>query len=117
MDTLNKELILKVADEIEAMPHGKYGRKLEVIEPGFNMSQWRREGACGTICCIGGHVSPSGWYQGVAEAFNITEDDAHDLCFPSFRQYYDITPARAARVLRHLAHTGKVDWSVASEPA
>jgi len=105
---MNKERILKLADVIENAPHqpipprGTPKRKLA----GFNMSNWH----CGTVGCI------AGWAR---EIFGEGPYDALDLEFWQADALYvphgpthDIQPHHAAAVLRHLAETGKVDWTV-----
>lgn len=116
---MNKELILKVADEIEAMPHSNLQAKR--VRSGFNMSDWFERYPCGTVCCIGGHLTRrmSVDLDGVADRLGITRYQADTLCFAVGRKpgtaLSQIKPSQAAAVLRHLAETGNVDWSVVSE--
>lgn len=119
---MNTERILQVAAEIEAMPHAVEREDpdlefdLEFENAGFNMLTWNDAEPCGTVCCIGGHIAPTGndKLTQVAQQLGISIDTADLLCHPLL-PVYDwgrITPAQAARVLRHLAETGKVDWSI-----
>lgn len=96
----------------------------------FNMDEWitpmedvegRRAPKCGTAACIGGHAeilfNPSnigGFVDNAAELLGLDHDTADALFFPVYykRRWDRITRAKAARVLRHLAKTGNVDWSV-----
>ncbi|MCV0350234.1 MAG: hypothetical protein K5863_09165 [Nitratireductor sp.] len=64
---------------------------------------------------------PNGLYEGVAaEILDLDEDTALSLFEPMNTDFDDrtdvrwdtITPQQAAKVLRHLAKTGEVDWSI-----
>jgi hypothetical protein len=120
---MNVANILKVADAIE---------QHSIPDLGFNMAAWYgSEDAdlsghrCGTVACI------AGWTMAV-----LAPDKLHDdwgsampgallgLAFDQHRQLfipqgddchgaYDATPAVAAKLLRILAITGKVDWNAA----
>lgn len=123
---MNKERILHLADAIETGS--------EIL--GFNMNYEyatlddpscdKSDHGCGTVACI------LGWTVHLfckrptlcqlqdrhlaASLLAINEDKAYHLFYPSQRygvKYSEVTPQKAARVLRHLAETGKVDWSVA----
>lgn len=119
---MNTERILQVAAEIEAMPHAVVREDpdlefdLEFENAGFNMLMWNDAEPCGTVCCIGGHIAPTGGdrLKQVADQLGLTLDTADLLCYPILPtdDWGRITPAQAARVLRHLAETGKVDWSI-----
>lgn len=82
---------------------------------------------CKTAACIAGHVFLK--YHPESDPFNISSlsiakiaeedlgldvDTACNLFSPPGMDldYNVITPERAARVLRHLAATGVVDWSI-----
>lgn len=115
MPKLNKKYIRQVADEIEAMPHARIDG-FRPSKSGFNMSRWHdRSLDCGTVCCIGGHICPAGEYEDVAGKLGISKEAANNLCYPYVLgdDWSSIQPAVAARVLRNLADTGKVDWPAA----
>lgn len=123
---MNTENILRVADAIE---------QHSIPDMGFNMGTFRGEADsghpmsvdlsghnCGTVACIAGYaetlfVMDGGDladYGGSGTFFGISDDDQIALIMPRGwnldpRQY---TPQRAVSVLRHLAATGEVDWSV-----
>lgn len=132
---MNIENILKVADAIE---------KHEVPGLGFNMGEVVCEAdgfnpdfsgaGCGTVACIAGWAIAleSGAEDG-DQALNTYMDTgagiasaADWLGLPfskSDRLFFargadaslrDIKPEQAVAVLRHLAATGKVDWTVAA---
>lgn len=108
LGTLRVDRILMLADEIEHPNHGW----------GFDMSS-----PCGTVCCIGGHchlmfgeynAHTLNWTNNARKHIGLSLEDANALFMPhnwhSDKSLSD--RPRAARVLRHLAATGKVDWSV-----
>jgi hypothetical protein len=130
---VNRENILKVAQAIEdaARPEAE-------PEIGFNMTMYvdryavsgsdRTGHNCGTTACI------AGWAWHIAKgrvpdegSYYVREEGAEflglevgsrterDLFCPIDVPDHALTPARAAAVLRHLAETGKVDWSVGSK--
>lgn len=120
---MNKENILAVADAIE-------GHKIPGL--GFNMEAlveigWpdRSGENCTTVACIAGwavcvrHNLPADPYSfGVLddarEWLGLSWSKASSLFSPVGFDYFATTPAQAVRVLRHLAETGDVDWSVAN---
>jgi len=119
---MNIENILKVAAAIERAPHAVVDDSCvadNVTSPiaSFNMKVWR----CNTVGCIGGWAvqlllgGPFSDTDRVADLFDIRVEDAYDLCYPSGVNYQAVTPAEAAQVLRHLAATGLVDWSILEE--
>ncbi len=120
---MNVERIRELADVIEKQPHTSY-----LADHGFNMETLAHK--CGTPCCI------AGWAEHLAG--NDPDDDACldqsaewlgikylnegiELFFPGDTYGSDrwdrITPAHAAAVLRNLADTGHVDWSIAAPEA
>jgi hypothetical protein len=119
---MNTDRIRHLADVIEAQPHTTLA-----AESGFNMNNWTH--TCGTPACICGwtnyvrtgddegflgDVSAAAHYLGIsgrqAEELFSPEETGEDG--DNFLSWSDITPAHAAAVLRHLAETGRVDWSV-----
>jgi hypothetical protein len=94
---------------------------------------WANGHKCGTAGCIAGcAVAMQYPYREITESAHIAEeaeeileltcDQAIELFMPSSTSViysgpgpYDITPQQAARVLRHLAATGEVDWNKAFE--
>jgi hypothetical protein len=116
---MNRERILELADRIEAAPH-----KLRYDEDAgcsrkptsFNMRIWH----CGTVACIGGWAEAL--YKEPADfALGLGGQTMTALFFPESEfipehqriQHKDVTPQIAARCLRNLAKTGKVDWKKA----
>lgn len=118
---MNTDRIRQLADIIERQPHTPI-----TAESGFNMDNWTHD--CGTPACI------CGWANSVQNELNGTEhrigspmharnwlglttEQGEDLFRPfgiDNLLWDSITPTHAAAVLRHLADTGKVDWSVGS---
>lgn len=117
---MNAERILKLADVIEAAPKQGIptsGARKPITA--FNMGSWH----CGTVGCIAGwaHQTFGDGNYGVnicraaEEHLDLNEHDAGELFIPATdNSLDDIVPSQAAKVLRHLAATGKVDWSVAA---
>lgn len=101
--------ILALADMIEHSDH-------------FDMRKWPEDLDCKTPCCIGGHCQLMfGERQGrrndmeVGEVLGLNREQTALLFFPELRdgpRYETINKEYAVRVLRHLAATGKIDWSV-----
>jgi len=123
---MNVENILRVADAIE---------QHSIPDLGFNMARWYGDGEfdrsgheCETVACIGG------WAMHLLSDRNVGAHDFDDVdhaarllginratstdlfyalgCLTSFDE---ITPSHAVAVLRHLAKTGEVDWSISPE--
>lgn len=131
---MNKDNILAVADAIE---------NHTIPDLGFNMSNWfsptsqdRRDNSghgCGTVACVAGWsaVLATGrqpdnnrWYYGKDHAEKVAKEylglswpDSSRLFEPEedVYEWRDIPPARAVAVLRHLAATGEIDWTVPFE--
>lgn len=123
---VNKANVLRVADAIE---------KGELVKRGigFNMAAWNNDAEihglrdlsghrCGTVACIGGHAAilfPEGHPN---ETLGLSLSEGKELFYAwSYREWYDvklrnITIRHAVAVLRHLAETGEVDWSVKPQP-
>jgi hypothetical protein len=108
--------VLELAAHIEAAPHRKdrdirFGTTGDRLQPThFNMRHWH----CGTCACIGGHAEAM---FGHPDALELDSDQEDELFYPSNPplKYDEIQPADAAKVLRHLAETGEVDWSIIVE--
>ena len=116
---MNKENILKLADAIGAQEDTYVEAK-----SGFCMREYFHDN-CMTPCCIYGWADylaakedndvyewmgiDSTWpYLG--DLFKPTHTDAHYMDLPGDSGY--ITAKHAARTLRHLAETGKVNWKI-----
>lgn len=126
---MNKENVLAVAAAIEGHT---------IPDLGFNMGNWvakesstrpdRSGHSCGTVACIAGWTKrirtqiPVGinedFYWGPeAKWLGLDVDEGEELFFGddwTCAHLNDVTPSEAVAVLRHLAETGEVDWSVAS---
>ena len=128
---MNVENILKVADAIE---------QHSIPDLGFNLGWWLCDGeedrsghGCRTTACIAGWAIAVRDGGGMPEQRPLNFDwlneagDFMGLPNESDRSGYDPiradlmlsieehrTPSEAAAVLRHLAATGEVDWSIAS---
>lgn len=88
----------------------------------FDMADWIEHRDCGTTACIAGHAALLAdpdvrWpeVEGTAEAWlGVDRVQSMELFTPlPVDPWSKITASMAARVVRHLAKTGKVDWSVA----
>lgn len=76
---------------------------------------------CDTVACMGGHCNIL-WgngslqdEQGAAASLGLDYADANRLFYPNtvrLGKWDDITPKKAARVLRHLVKTGEIDWTL-----
>ena len=122
---MNVENILKVADAIEIRA---------VPGLGFNMSSFYADGLpdmsahyCGTTACIAGWAvaimkgdasgawgtpdSVIGNWLGIDSSRTDQLFYALDHEAPEFA-FERVTPKQAVSVLRHLAATGEVDWSI-----
>jgi hypothetical protein len=120
---MNKERILQLADHLDNLPP---------TEPGFYMGSWFQpvdenldgdsteviRNECGTAACIAGHalryfedVPVKFSYPALAagEILDLTYGQGDDL-FTPFNHMNETDPHKAARVLRHLAATGEVEW-------
>ena len=136
--TLNVERLNELADYIDGTKHIQFDtafnqavckRTPRKPQKWFNMSAWfqvvrrkNRAGVyqeCGTTGCIAGWARQL-YAGGKGDAFNtakdllgLTWDQADDLFYTrGIRRKSLVSPHRAAKVLRRLAKTGKVDWSI-----
>jgi hypothetical protein len=128
---MTKDNVLAVADAIEAQRFPRLGFNMRWL---FLKREPRRPDEidmsghdCGTVACIAGWAlavkkgsQPRNAKKAEGEALITAEEylglnqyEAHALFFPPERHERDITPSEAVAVLRHLAETGEVDWSVA----
>ena len=136
---LNTAFITELAERLEKLQAGDTTQTHEV---GFNMGSWftiwdyqddakkadKSGHACGTTACIAGHVvtlhnaktgvplsrSPDSVSTKAQEVLGLTSSQAYVLFHgsPMDTELRDTTPGQAAKVLRHLAATGYVDWTV-----
>ena len=128
---MNKHDLLILADHLE----------LNIPSRLFNMDSWGNDPYepiedhkdCGTPACIGGHArilfniipnEEDGLVVALANYFDLSLSVGHGL-FLSYREscrgvtpfgYRDISPAEAAKIIRHLVATGEVKWSLLKEP-
>ena len=112
---MNSERILELADIIEAQPDVPAG-----ASAGFNMQLVHHP--CGTPSCIEGWLGMQEWATcSMGQDLGVTPAQARDIMLPKFEgahfiaepdQEGYITAKRAAAMLRNLARTGEVDWSV-----
>lgn len=119
---MNKDNILKVADAIE---------QHSIPDLGFNMdffSSPRSHGSaikadhsghdCGTVACIAGWAVQVGdlprTFAAARQYLGIDDDLGDDLFYGDSDDLVlaDIAVPQAVAVLRYLAETGEVDWSV-----
>lgn len=113
---MNHEAIIELANALEqGLPNVR-----------FDLFDWLELRSCGTQACIAGHAvilrkglayaSKMNAHRIALEAEEILGLDrgkANDLFTPAPGEGYLNDPRRAARVLRHLAETGDVDWNIA----
>ena len=117
---MNVDRIRKLADLIEGMQHIGDG----AADKMFSMPVWADRHDCGTAACIVGWAAlsagrPAWGLSALAvqctacEWLGLDTDRAEDLAYAHGfdGDLEDITPARAARTLRHLADTGEVKWT------
>lgn len=94
----------------------------------FDIGRWRSKEGCGVVACVAGHAAILGAYprrtrnwvtqEDAAKWLELTPVESEELFVPddiltdSVRRR-SLTGPEAARVVRHLARTGEVDWSVA----
>jgi hypothetical protein len=131
---MNKDNILAVADAIEKHSIAGLGFNMNYcVSPADFMTDHTGQ-HCGTVACIAGwsRAIRQGSVPEVArtlplfepepeiEWLGLSEDDAEELFYPDryatdeVLDLGDVTTAQAVAVLRHLAETGEVDWSIAS---
>jgi hypothetical protein len=126
---MNRDKVLMVADAIENATLAKD------IGVGFNMRDFydlrarcdQTGHSCGTTACTAGwawlmfkdkdsidHTLPDEIELQAAELLGLTEAEADNLFFgvDCGKRLTDITTGDAIKVLRHLADTGEVDWTI-----
>lgn len=138
---MNTEAILDLAEFIERLTlltqtdvEDADMRSYTNVPPGrwFRMDVWltqtQHEFDCGTIGCIAGWAA---WHwdmavkkdqdrfmindRSVGRVMGLSQDQTTQLFLPPSLHgigYKNVTPYMAGKVLRHLADTGVVDWSV-----
>lgn len=121
IDELNVPAVRMLADIVENQKHGN-----GIDDTGFNMSRYNN--SCGSPACIAGWAV---WMEyGSDEDYNVTVDDVAEeagkilgIHEPSDQMHLflghefigdlpKITPKDAAKVLRHLADTKEIDWTI-----
>lgn len=140
---MNKDNVLAVADAIEKHSIPDLGFNMSVfIQPTIIARCVDQSGhSCGTVACVAGTIramrtgqitfisaGEMDWTEEVAW-LDLAGDVAEELFFAEgyLGQLYDeaddtdgvigledFTAAQAVAVLRHLAETGEVDWSIAA---
>lgn len=123
---MNVERLTALAEWLEA------GGKPNGVKATFRMSTWFTPHAfdCGTACCIAGsavlkfgtadecsklyngRLSPNWIPNAAKEVLGLDAVQATRLFVPSFLDLGKIDAAWAARTIRHLIDTGKVDWAI-----
>lgn len=120
---MNKRKVLKLANFIERQGFKTLGFNMDVFYDTVEYNEDFSGHGCGTVACV------AGWCvameHGLKE-FNtstdkhMADDKARDMLGLTDTQaddlFYELdqgkTDKDAAKVLRHLAETGKVDWSI-----
>lgn len=109
---MNHENILTLAAHLEKLPSQE-----------FDMSNWGLERDCGFVGCLAGHAcilfrnklpaTGPGIRTRAETLLGLTPETSLELFVPSPSSGgMQASPSEAARVLRHLAGTGIVDWSI-----
>lgn len=135
---VNRENVLKVADAIEKHSIEWLGFNMDEWAAEAGKSYPDRLDSCSTVACLAGwtyvvrypSTTPEqllrlsdDFYSGKqrtvltrAETFlELTDRESDDLFRPSGAGAWNkIEPSKAVAVLRHLAETGVIDWSISS---
>ena len=128
MNETQRQRILILADTIDKCEHmtiQEYSRILKrTSKYSFTMQRSYYGGNCKTPACI------AGWYNSLfpdiemIKGLGLKDGQYADIYAPNDRYaWWDarpgtprhIKPKRAAMMLRHLAETGRVDWSVGAD--
>lgn len=127
---LNVERLSELADWLEAgAPHKHITFKMNhFIDPKLidSTKPCTKDNICGTACCIAGaatmfyhpevfHVYTDvvmdvNYHDLAREALGLNDDQARQLFYANLSDLDYITPEWAAKVIRNLIKTGKVDW-------
>ena len=132
--SVNTEAVLELAEFIEGLEHLNRSavediaqRTYSEVPPGrwFRLDIWmastKYQFDCGTVGCISGWAV---WHwnlqlftasREVGRLLGLTDVQSKALFTPSRTYgvgYRHVTPVMAGAVLRHLAETGQVDWSI-----
>lgn len=131
---MNKQKILDLADYIESTEHSADNDGLEDVDVAFNMSDFAKEGSCGTVGCIAGHaliffkgLSPRELREyddsrdiaaGASEILDLSGSEENHLFDPEWSMGCVnnlITPKQAAHALRYFAsgETPREAWTEA----
>lgn len=130
---MNTENIIKVADAIEqhSIPDLGFNMRALIDEADSINVPNHFEEPCGTVACIAGwaYVLAGGsvktrdpvkvWETATDWIGFETGGEARDLFAPHehLGRFTRLTPTQAVAVLRHLAATGEVDWSIGAPEA
>lgn len=135
---LKQDKLLELADFIEKMPQGKYGVKsgFEMRTWSLDWCLNGRREDCGTVSCIGGSAQLLWRLEDQVDVYTTLSDDPEMLVmfdedtaeedlvehvdyntldalfYPGYEPAWNATPHEAARVIRYLVETGKVDWTI-----
>jgi len=127
---MNKENVLKVADAIEqhSIPELGFNMNYGLVSRSDNIKDLSGYN-CDTVACIAGWCNmltkPDARFSdfdAAREFLGLDPKAASELFYASSQWEFEggdhtylerITPSKAAVVLRHLAETGEVNWSVA----
>lgn len=122
---VNVENILKVAEYLDDLP--------DPSQFSMNYYQWfncsilaQNGHACGAPACIAGYAcyvhNREAFFEeahsNACELFGLSFGDGNELFTPTDHngrarlRHYEINNKQAAQLLRHLATTGSVDWSI-----
>lgn len=123
---MNVDKLTEIAEWLEAgAPERDYVNE-------FHMANFIRANGCGTSCCIAGAAvqfechgacgstldtySAPEVYKAAKGLLGLSEETAQELFYAEsiqddrFKGLNDIGPQWAARVIRHLIATGRVEW-------
>lgn len=112
-DALIKTLVLLETGKLTHVSASGDFRFSDHFTGHFNMDNWNRSDACGTICCIGGTAELVGHLPLFSLNILARRDsysDLFDLFCPQMLDWEEITTAQAATALRAFLTTGKADW-------